>query len=215
MRTKYFDDYFLHCHGRRSATSGDPAAGLDARAYRLPWPAGGSRDRPTTGDRLKTTTLAGIGAAYRHSAHGVIDSARDRPGAHQSSPAWTRRHRQHGWPGRHADLPAAGSQDRLFDNSNHSVLRVAMTLPNLSRALWISTQAGYEMADLGFASTAWTSTWRRWCIRRTQPRRRLPARQGWTLRAQCGPTYSGAMVCPFRPHTTTIRSAKSSSSAVV
>lgn len=98
----------------------------------------------------------------------------------------------------------------------NSVLRAARSLPNLSRALWISTQAGYEKWRIRFASTAWTSTWRRWCIPANAATSSTTcAPRAGTLRAQCGPTYSGAMVCPFPPHTTTIRSAKSSSSAVV
>ena len=64
VRTKFFDDFFL------SATNGGIrqavilASGLDARAYRLAWPAGTTVyeiDQPEVIE-FKTTTLAGLGA---------------------------------------------------------------------------------------------------------------------------------------------------------
>lgn len=100
VRTKYFDDYF------RTATDGGVrqvvilAAGLDARAYRLPWPAGTvvyEIDQPQVID-FKTTTLAGIGAkptAIRRTGTSTCARTGRR---HCKLPAWTRRHRQHGWP---------------------------------------------------------------------------------------------------------------------
>lgn len=121
VRTKYFDDYF------RTATDGGVrqvvilAAGLDARAYRLPWPAGTvvyEIDQPQVID-FKTTTLAGIGAkptAIRRTVYidlradwpAALGTASCRPGLDGTDSMVGRRH---------ADLPAAGSQDRLFDNS--------------------------------------------------------------------------------------------------
>ncbi len=120
VRTKYFDDYF------RTATDGGVrqvvilAAGLDARAYRLPWPAGTvvyEIDQPQVID-FKTTTLAGIGAkptAIRRTVY--IDLRADWPAALQAAWPGLVRHRTCMVGRRHADLPAAGSQDRLFDNS--------------------------------------------------------------------------------------------------
>src|SRR6476619_2269119 len=67
VRTKFFDDFFL------SATNGGIrqavilASGLDARAYRLAWPAGTTVyeiDQPEVIE-FKTTTLAGLGADPR------------------------------------------------------------------------------------------------------------------------------------------------------
>ncbi|WP_156746364.1 class I SAM-dependent methyltransferase, partial [Mycobacterium sp. 1423905.2] len=64
VRTKFFDDYFT------AATAGGVrqavilASGLDARAYRLPWPAGTvvyEIDQPQVIE-FKTTTLADLGA---------------------------------------------------------------------------------------------------------------------------------------------------------
>jgi methyltransferase (TIGR00027 family) len=73
-RTKFFDEFFLTATGggnsAEAAASGDIrqavilAAGLDARAYRLPWPAGTvvyEIDQPDV-IAFKTTTLAGFGA---------------------------------------------------------------------------------------------------------------------------------------------------------
>lgn len=214
VRTKYFDDYF------RTATDGGVrqvvilAAGLDARAYRLPWPAGTvvyEIDQPQVID-FKTTTLAGIGAkptAIRRTVY--IDLRADWPAALQAA-------------GLDSTAPTAWLAEGMLiylppdprtgcsTTAPNSVLRAARSLPNLSRALWISTQAGYEKWRIRFASTAWTSTWRRWCIPANAATSSTTcAPRAGTLRAQCGPTYSGAMVCPFPPHTTTIRSAKSSS----
>ena len=73
-RTKFFDEFFLTATGggnsAEAAASGNIrqavilAAGLDARAYRLPWPAGTvvyEIDQPQV-IAFKTTTLAGFGA---------------------------------------------------------------------------------------------------------------------------------------------------------
>jgi methyltransferase (TIGR00027 family) len=73
-RTKFFDEFFLTATGggnsAEAAASGNIrqavilAAGLDARAYRLPWPAGTvvyEIDQPEV-IAFKTTTLAGFGA---------------------------------------------------------------------------------------------------------------------------------------------------------
>jgi methyltransferase (TIGR00027 family) len=65
VRTRFFDNFFLDATvaGLRQAVI--LAAGLDARAYRLPWPVGTvvfEIDQPKV-IRFKTTTLAGLGAA--------------------------------------------------------------------------------------------------------------------------------------------------------
>lgn len=64
VRTRYFDDFFLNAarDGVRQAVI--LAAGLDSRAFRLPWPAGTTVfevDQPAVID-FKTTTLAALGA---------------------------------------------------------------------------------------------------------------------------------------------------------
>ena len=79
VRTKFFDDYFT------AATAGGVrqavilAAGLDARAYRLPWPAGTvvyEIDQPQVIE-FKSRTLAGIGARPTATRHPVAIDLRD------------------------------------------------------------------------------------------------------------------------------------------
>ncbi|CDO87311.1 SAM-dependent methyltransferase [Mycobacterium triplex] len=82
VRTKYFDEYL------RTATDGGIrqvailASGLDARAYRLPWPSGTvvyEIDQPQV-LKFKTTTLADLGAAPCATQHCVpIDLRTDWP----------------------------------------------------------------------------------------------------------------------------------------
>ncbi|KZS68287.1 SAM-dependent methyltransferase [Mycobacterium kansasii] len=64
VRTKYFDDYFSNAAGGGIRQAVILASGLDARAYRLPWPAGTvvyELDQPRVAE-FKTTTLARLGA---------------------------------------------------------------------------------------------------------------------------------------------------------
>ena len=64
VRTKYFDEYFLNAVDSGIRQVVILASGLDARAYRLPWPDGTvvyEIDQPQVIE-FKTTTLAGIGA---------------------------------------------------------------------------------------------------------------------------------------------------------
>ncbi len=84
MRTRFFDEHF-----RASAAAGIRqavilAAGLDSRAYRLPWPAGSvvyEVDRPAVVD-FKTATLAGLGASPLTARRTVgIDLRQDWPAA--------------------------------------------------------------------------------------------------------------------------------------
>ncbi|BBY59456.1 class I SAM-dependent methyltransferase [Mycolicibacterium sarraceniae] len=84
MRTKFFDDYFT-----RATTGGIRqavilASGLDARAYRLPWPAGTvvfEIDQPQVID-FKTGVFEGLGAAPTATRHTVgIDLREDWPAA--------------------------------------------------------------------------------------------------------------------------------------
>ena len=93
-RTKFFDEFFLTATGggnsAEAAASGNIrqvvilAAGLDARAYRLPWPAGTvvyEIDQPEV-IAFKTTTLTGLGAepiADRRTV--AIDLRQDWPAA--------------------------------------------------------------------------------------------------------------------------------------
>ena len=118
VRTRFFDEMFLDAarSGVRQAVI--LAAGLDARGYRLPWPAGTTVyevDQPEVID-FKTTTLAGIGATPT-AAHRVIaiDLREDWPtalrdnGFDPSQPtAWSAE-------GLLIYLPS-DAQDKLFDD---------------------------------------------------------------------------------------------------
>lgn len=84
VRTKYFDDYFADAAAAGVRQAVILASGLDARAYRLPWPAGTvvyEIDQPRVVE-FKTATLAGIGAQPTASRRTVpIDLRADWPAA--------------------------------------------------------------------------------------------------------------------------------------
>jgi len=64
VRTKFFDDFFLSATNAGIRQAVILASGLDARAYRLAWPAGTTVyeiDQPEVIE-FKTSTLAGLGA---------------------------------------------------------------------------------------------------------------------------------------------------------
>ena len=118
VRTKYFDDYFIDATGGGVRQAVILASGLDARAHRLPWPAGTvvyELDQPQVIE-FKTTTLAGIGAeptATRRTVPG--DLRQDWPAALKAAgldltapTAWLAE-------GLLIYLPPE-AQDRLFDN---------------------------------------------------------------------------------------------------
>src|ERR1700759_1270316 len=84
VRTKFFDDFFLTATERGIRQAVILASGLDARAYRLAWPAG------TTGFEIdqeqviefKTATLAELGAAPTAELRAVpVDLRHDWPPA--------------------------------------------------------------------------------------------------------------------------------------
>jgi methyltransferase (TIGR00027 family) len=118
VRTKYFDDYFIAATNSGVRQAVILASGLDARAYRLPWPAGTvvyELDQPQVID-FKTTTLAGISAeptAIRRTV--PIDLRQDWPAALKAAgldltapTAWLAE-------GLLIYLPP-DAQDKLFDN---------------------------------------------------------------------------------------------------
>jgi methyltransferase (TIGR00027 family) len=118
VRTKYFDDYFINATGGGVRQAVILASGLDARAYRLPWPAGTvvyELDQPQVIE-FKTTTLAGIGAEPTATRRTIpIDLRGDWPAALQAAgldstapTAWLAE-------GLLIYLPPE-AQDRLFDN---------------------------------------------------------------------------------------------------
>jgi methyltransferase (TIGR00027 family) len=118
VRTKYFDDYLIDATNNGVRQAVILASGLDARAYRLPWPAGTvvyELDQPQVID-FKTTTLAGIGAEPLTTRRTIpIDLRQDWPAALKAAGldltapiAWLAE-------GLLIYLPP-DAQDRLFDN---------------------------------------------------------------------------------------------------
>lgn len=118
VRTKYFDEYFIDATNAGIRQVVILASGLDARAYRLPWPDGTvlyEIDQPQVIE-FKTTTLADIGAEPTATRRAVaIDLRGDWPtavtqaGLDTSQPtAWLAE-------GLLIYLPPE-AQDRLFDN---------------------------------------------------------------------------------------------------
>ncbi|MEE6175330.1 class I SAM-dependent methyltransferase [Mycobacterium sp. 050134] len=118
VRTRYFDDYFLHAADTGVRQAVILASGLDSRAYRLPWPSGTvvyEIDQPRVIE-FKTTTLASIGAQPTATRHAIpMDLRGDWPaaltaaGIDVSAPiAWLAE-------GLLIYLPP-DAQDRLFDN---------------------------------------------------------------------------------------------------
>jgi methyltransferase (TIGR00027 family) len=118
IRTRYFDDFFLAAadDGIRQAVI--LASGLDARAYRLPWPAGTTVFEIDQAQviEFKTATLTGLGAAPTADLRTVpVDLRHDWPAALRAAgldptvpTAWSAE-------GLMPFLPP-DAQDRLLDN---------------------------------------------------------------------------------------------------
>ena len=87
-RARFYDDYFADATGAGVRQVVIVASGLDARAYRLSWPAGTTIyeiDQPEVID-FKTVTLSGLGAAAGAEHHPVgIDLREDWPAALQDA----------------------------------------------------------------------------------------------------------------------------------
>jgi methyltransferase (TIGR00027 family) len=118
VRTKYFDDYFLDATAAGVRQAVILASGLDARAYRLPWPAGTvvyELDQPQVIE-FKTTTLAGIGAEPTATRRTIpIDLRQDWPAALKAAGLDTSAPTAWLAEGLLIYLPP-DAQDRLFDN---------------------------------------------------------------------------------------------------
>ncbi|AKK26283.1 class I SAM-dependent methyltransferase [Mycobacterium sp. EPa45] len=117
MRAKFFDDYFTSVTGAGIRQAVILASGLDARAYRLPWPSDTvvfEIDQPDVIE-FKTGVFDGLGAQPAAQRHTVgIDLREDWPGALRSAgfdpsapTAWLAE-------GLLVYLPPE-AQDRLFD----------------------------------------------------------------------------------------------------
>jgi methyltransferase (TIGR00027 family) len=118
VRTKFFDEFFLAATGAGIRQAVILASGLDARAYRLAWPAGTTVyeiDQPAVIE-FKTATLAGLGAAPTADRRPVaIDLRHDWPAA--LAAAGFDAGQQTAWSaeGLLAFLPS-DAQDRLLDD---------------------------------------------------------------------------------------------------
>ncbi|BBZ62303.1 SAM-dependent methyltransferase [Mycolicibacterium monacense] len=151
VRTRFFDDFFL--------SSGLPqavilASGLDARAYRLPWPSGSvvyEIDQPEVIE-FKTRTLADLGASPAAELRTVAIDLRD---------DWPRALRDRGFdPTAPTAWIAEGlliylppdAQDRLFDNIT------ALSAPGSRLATEFHPDAG---ARIGASSQRMAEEWRR------------------------------------------------------
>lgn len=151
VRTRFFDDFFL--------SSGLPqavilASGLDARAYRLPWPSGSvvyEIDQPEVIE-FKTRTLADLGASPAAELRTVAIDLRD---------DWPRALRDRGFdPTTPTAWIAEGlliylppdAQDRLFDNIT------ALSAPGSRLATEFHPDAG---ARIGASSQRMAEEWRR------------------------------------------------------
>jgi methyltransferase (TIGR00027 family) len=84
VRTRFFDDFFIEAANGGIRQAVILASGLDARAYRLPWPAGTTVyeiDQPRVIE-FKTTTLTDLGATPTADRRSVaIDLRHDWPAA--------------------------------------------------------------------------------------------------------------------------------------
>ncbi|WP_193046180.1 class I SAM-dependent methyltransferase [Mycolicibacterium baixiangningiae] len=151
VRTRFFDDFFLESGVQQAVIL---ASGLDARAYRLSWPAGTvvyEIDQPEVIE-FKTRTLAGIGASPATELRTVAVDLRD---------DWPAALRAHGFDdttptawiaeGLLIYLPPE-AQDRLFDNIT------ALSAPGSRLATEYHPDAG---ARIGAASARMSEEWRR------------------------------------------------------
>jgi methyltransferase (TIGR00027 family) len=118
LRTKYFDDYLLDATAAGVRQVVILASGLDARAYRLPWPDGTTVyeiDQPQVIE-FKTRTLADLGAKPTATRRTVaIDLRYDWPTALQEAGLDTSAPTAWLAEGLLIYLPPE-AQDRLFDN---------------------------------------------------------------------------------------------------
>ena len=145
VRTRFFDDFFVNAGAVGIRQAVILAAGLDSRAYRLPWAAGTTvfeLDQPKVIE-FKTTTMTAIGATPKaHRRTVSVDLREDWPAAlrhsgfDESQPtAWSAE-------GLLAYLPPE-AQDRLFDNIT------ALSMPGSQLATEYHLDGGAAMGERG------------------------------------------------------------------
>jgi methyltransferase (TIGR00027 family) len=152
VRTKFFDDFFIHAGAAGIRQAVILASGLDSRPYRLPWPQGTTVyeiDQPKVIE-FKSTTMTEIGATPSAERRTVaIDLREDWPAALRRSgfdetqpTAWSAE-------GLLVYLPPE-AQDRLFDNI------AALSAPGSQLATEYHPDAG---ASIGERAAAMRSEW--------------------------------------------------------
>jgi methyltransferase (TIGR00027 family) len=152
VRTRFFDDFFIHAGAAGIRQAVILASGLDSRPYRLPWPQGTTVyeiDQPKVIE-FKSTTMTEIGATPSAERRTVaIDLREDWPAALRRSgfdetqpTAWSAE-------GLLVYLPPE-AQDRLFDNI------AALSAPGSQLATEYHPDAG---ASIGERAAAMRSEW--------------------------------------------------------
>jgi methyltransferase (TIGR00027 family) len=143
VRTRFFDDFFLNSARDGIRQSVILAAGLDARAYRLSWPAGSvvyEVDQPKVVD-FKSATMATLAAAPAAERRTVsIDLREDWPAALRSSGFDVTQPTSWSAEGLLMYLPPE-AQDRLFDNIT------ALSAPGSKLATEYHAEADVPMSD--------------------------------------------------------------------
>ncbi|MET0758234.1 MAG: class I SAM-dependent methyltransferase [Mycobacterium sp.] len=153
VRTRFFDDFFVGAGASGIRQAVILASGLDARAYRLPWPAGCvvyEIDQPEV-IGFKTETMAKIGAEPTAERRTVsIDLRNDWPAALCRSGFDDSRPTAWSAEGLLVYLPPE-AQDRLFDNIS------ALSAPGSQLATEYHPDAG---ASIGERAQAISEQWR-------------------------------------------------------
>jgi methyltransferase (TIGR00027 family) len=171
VRTRFFDDFFIAAADAGIRQAVILASGLDARAYRLPWPAGTTVyeiDQPTVID-FKTETLAQQGAAPTAERRTVaVDLRHDWPAALRAAgfdptkpTAWSAEgllpflppEAQDGLLDNITALSAPGSQlatENLQDRTGDAIQTMADRMHAVTRQ-WEQHGFDIEMTDLWYA----------------------------------------------------------------
>jgi methyltransferase (TIGR00027 family) len=155
VRTKFFDEFFVNAAKAGISQAVILAAGLDARAYRLPWPAGTvvyEVDQPQV-VAFKTETMTGLGAEPTAERRTVsIDLRDDWPAALRDSGFDATKPSAWSAEGLLMYLPPE-AQDRLFDHIT------ALSAPGSQIATeYHPDSSGSTMAERGQAmSDRWAS----------------------------------------------------------
>jgi methyltransferase (TIGR00027 family) len=140
-RTRFFDEFFIEATNGGIRQAVILASGLDARAYRLPWPAGTTVyeiDHPEVIE-FKTTTLADLGAGPTADRRTVaIDLRHDWPAALREAGLDSTQPTAWSAEGLLPFLPPE-AQDRLLDNittlSSAGSRLASENMPNLDQAV--------------------------------------------------------------------------------